>query len=112
MTEADRLAISSERRTEIMKRLQQQVKTNVGISIALRLADHMTLERSAGKACHVIDRRKRANLQQPGIRAVFVQVYQKGRFWEGAVGFSPRNRSVIQVPFRAGLPFRSQTAQG
>ena len=50
--------LSTERRLEISKRMQQQVKTNVGISIALRLAEPMTLERSAGKACHVIDRRK------------------------------------------------------
>jgi phenylacetate-CoA ligase len=57
--------LSSERRTEIMKRLQQQVKTNVGISIALRLADHMTLVRSTGKTCHVIDFRKEPTLRNP-----------------------------------------------
>ena len=51
--------LSPERHGEITKRLQQQVKTNVGISVALRLAKPMTLERSAGKACHVIDRRKK-----------------------------------------------------
>ena len=52
--------LTLERRGEITKRLQQQVKTNVGISVALKLAEPMTLERSAGKACHVIDRRKKS----------------------------------------------------
>ena len=51
--------LSNERRLEISKRVQQQVKTNVGISVALLLAGPRTLERSAGKACHVIDHRRK-----------------------------------------------------
>ena len=36
--------------------------------------------------------------------------YPEWSFLGGAVGFSPRNRSGVQVPFRAGLSFRSKTA--
>jgi len=50
--------LSTEGRAELTKRLQHHIKANVGISITLRLAEPMTLERSAGKACRVIDRRK------------------------------------------------------
>ncbi len=50
----------SDRRSEIAKRLQHQVKTSVGISIQVVVADPVMLERSMGKACRVIDRRGQA----------------------------------------------------
>jgi phenylacetate-CoA ligase len=56
--------LTSERRAELTKRLQHQIKTNVGISITLRLAEPMTLERSSGKACRVIDHRKTATASE------------------------------------------------
>ncbi len=46
------------RQAELTKEVQQQMKANVGISVALTLVKPMTVERSAGKACHVIDRRR------------------------------------------------------
>ena len=49
--------LTRESRDDIAKRLQQQVKTNVGISTKVSLADPMKLDRSSGKACRVIDRR-------------------------------------------------------
>jgi phenylacetate-CoA ligase len=50
--------LSQERRGEITGRLQHQVKTNVGVTVSILLLDPQTLERSSGKACRVIDRRK------------------------------------------------------
>ena len=49
--------IGSDTRVELARRLEYQVKVSVGISVQIKLADPMTLERSAGKACHVVDRR-------------------------------------------------------
>jgi phenylacetate-coenzyme A ligase PaaK-like adenylate-forming protein len=50
--------VSRERCNEIVGKLQQQVKTNVGISVKVLLVEPMMLERSAGKACRVIDHRR------------------------------------------------------
>jgi phenylacetate-CoA ligase len=53
-------SINSDRRSEIAKQLQHQVKTNIGINVKVLLADPVALERSSGKACRVIDRRGKA----------------------------------------------------
>ena len=58
--------LSEERRREIVLRLQQQVKTNVGISVNVLLAEPMRLERSTGKARRVIDSRNDTNSSAPG----------------------------------------------
>ena len=55
-------SLDKNHRSEIAKRLQHQVKINVGINVKVLLIDPVTLERSSGKACHVIDRRE--NLAQ------------------------------------------------
>lgn len=52
-------SLSKERRDELAKRLQQQVKTSVGITTKVLLTEPMKLERSSGKACRVIDRRRK-----------------------------------------------------
>ncbi len=49
--------LGREHRHELSKKIQQQVKTNVGVNIKVVLADPLELERSSGKARHVIDRR-------------------------------------------------------
>ncbi len=53
--------LNPEQRLEISSRVQYQIKTNIGISVAFGLAEPMTIERSAGKACRVHDRRKSTN---------------------------------------------------
>ena len=49
--------LTPERKAQLTSRLQQQVKTNVGISVEVMLAEPWKLGRSAGKACRVIDHR-------------------------------------------------------
>lgn len=46
-------------RDEAARRLAQHVKSTIGISVKVRIADPMALDRSAGKARRVIDRRPR-----------------------------------------------------
>ena len=50
-------ALGSERRDDVASRLQHQVKNHVGITVEVLLVDPALLERSAGKAARVIDRR-------------------------------------------------------
>jgi phenylacetate-CoA ligase len=56
--------LGDELRTSVASRLQHDVKNNVGITIMVLLVDPAALERSAGKACRVIDRRPKAPLEQ------------------------------------------------
>ena len=58
--------VTDEKRAEIASKLQQQVKTSVGISVKIILADPMKLERSSGKACRVVDTRKSTHPQPLG----------------------------------------------
>lgn len=53
----DAASVSEEKKAEVSKALQHAVKTYVGISIATQVNPPETLERSAGKAKHVIDKR-------------------------------------------------------
>jgi phenylacetate-CoA ligase len=55
--------LGDELRTVVASRLQHDVKNNVGITVKVLLVDPATLERSAGKACHVIDRRPKAPVE-------------------------------------------------
>lgn len=55
----DAAALSSERQHDLAKGLQHAVKTYVGISVKVLVNKPETLERSAGKAKRVIDRRPR-----------------------------------------------------
>jgi phenylacetate-CoA ligase len=52
--------LGNERRTAVAGKLQSQVKDKVGISVQVLLVEPVALERSAGKACRVIDRRPKA----------------------------------------------------
>ena len=54
--------LSSEARAAVAKQLQHQVKTSVGITVLVVLAEPMKLERSAGKACRVIDSRSTGSM--------------------------------------------------
>ena len=58
--------LSEVRRREVAGLLQQQVKTHVGVSIKVTLAEPMRLERSAGKARRVIDNRQTHNANPQG----------------------------------------------
>ena len=49
--------LGGESRTAVASKLQQDVKNSVGISVKVLLVAPVTLERSSGKACRVIDRR-------------------------------------------------------
>ncbi len=51
--------LADAQRLEITKKLQDHVKTYVGISVKVKVNPPETLERSAGKARHVIDKRPR-----------------------------------------------------
>ncbi len=51
--------MTQEQQSEVAKRLQQAVKTYVGISVKININKPGSLERSAGKAKHVIDKRPR-----------------------------------------------------
>lgn len=53
----DAAAIDTEARQQLAARLAHDVKTFVGISVAVRVKDAGSLERSVGKARHVIDYR-------------------------------------------------------
>ena len=55
---SDARGIGEERRSEVSRTLQHLVKTYVGISVKVVLHDPESLERSAGKACHVKDLRE------------------------------------------------------
>jgi phenylacetate-CoA ligase len=56
--------LGDELRTAVASRLQHDVKNNVGITVKVLLVDPAALERSAGKACRVIDRRPKAPVEQ------------------------------------------------
>jgi phenylacetate-CoA ligase len=56
--------LGAELRTDVASRLQHDVKNNVGITVKVLLVDPTALERSAGKACRVIDRRPKAPVEQ------------------------------------------------
>jgi phenylacetate-CoA ligase len=53
------LAGNAARRTELAQALQASIKAAVGLSAQVRVLEPAALERSAGKAQHVIDRRQR-----------------------------------------------------
>lgn len=57
---SDAREISAEKRQELRKALQHSVKTYVGISVDVQIGEPESLERSAGKAKHVNDRRPKA----------------------------------------------------
>ena len=61
----DAAGLGAERRQEVSRSLQHLVKTYVGISVKVLLHQPDTLERSAGKARHVIDRRPREAAAAP-----------------------------------------------
>jgi phenylacetate-CoA ligase len=53
-----------ESRAAVACRLQQDVKNNTGINVEIRLVEPLALERSAGKACRVIDHRPKTQVEQ------------------------------------------------
>jgi phenylacetate-CoA ligase len=53
--------LAADRRGEVAKQLQHLVKTYVGISVKVDIGAPQSLERSLGKARHVVDRRPKAN---------------------------------------------------
>jgi phenylacetate-CoA ligase len=57
--------LSAERQQEVSRTLQHLVKTCVGISVKVLLHKPNTLERSAGKARHVIDSRPKESAATP-----------------------------------------------
>jgi phenylacetate-CoA ligase len=54
----------SEYRAAVACRLQRDVKNSVGISVGVQLVEPVTLERSTGKACRVIDHRPKMPVEQ------------------------------------------------
>jgi phenylacetate-CoA ligase len=53
--------LAADRRGEVARQLQHLVKTYVGISVKVDIGAPQSLERSLGKARHVVDRRPKAN---------------------------------------------------
>ena len=51
--------VQPERRRELAARLQHSIKTSVGISVRVCIENPYGIPRSAGKACHVVDKRPR-----------------------------------------------------
>jgi phenylacetate-CoA ligase len=53
-------ALAGDRREAVARQLQHLVKTYVGISVKVEVGAPLSLERSQGKARHVIDKRPKS----------------------------------------------------